>query len=74
MAIERADVVCPFYRYDDGYHRLVCEGLTDDSSVIQQYKAKKSHQKYMEYFCYGNCTGCAVFRMIVDAKYAEEGV
>ena len=71
MGVERADVVCPFYRYDDGYNRLVCEGLTDDSSVIQKYKRKKSHQKYMEHFCYRNCTQCGVFRMLVDTKYAE---
>ena len=25
MGVERADVVCPFYRYDDGYNGYVDE-------------------------------------------------
>lgn len=71
MGIERADVICPFYRYDDGYSRLVCEGLTEDSSVIQQYKTKRGFRQQMEIFCLCSCDHCEIFRMLMGAKYME---
>ena len=72
MAIERADVVCPFYRYDDGYCRVVCEGFTEDSSLVQQYRTKAGLKLQLDVFCSARCESCEIFRMLIHMKYTEE--
>lgn len=69
MGIERADVICPFYRYDDGFCRVVCEGFTDDSSLVQQYRTKGSFKQQIDVFCSNKCDSCEVFQMLMHMKY-----
>ena len=71
MSVERADVVCPFYRYDDGYCRVVCEGLTEDSSLVQHYRTKSGFKQQLEVYCSANCRYCEIFRMLMQSKYEE---
>lgn len=71
MGIERADVVCPFYSYDDGERRIVCEGLADRSTLSQRFGRKKAYEAYMEHYCFRNCTECEIFRLLIRTKYAD---
>ena len=71
MSVERADVICPFYRYDDGYCRVVCEGFTEDSSLVQHYRSKRSFKQQLDVFCAAHCESCEVFRMLMHSKYED---
>ena len=72
MGIERADVICPFYRYDDGEKRIVCEGLTDPSTLSQRFGKKKLFEQYMEHYCFRHCKDCEIFRLLLRVKYPDE--
>lgn len=72
MGIERAEVGCPFYRYDDGEKRIVCEGLTDPSTLSQRFGRKRYLKNYMEQYCFRRCTDCELFRLLLRVKYADE--
>lgn len=41
---KQADVRCPFYKFDDGKHRITCEGLIDDSSLALIYHKKMDYE------------------------------
>ena len=71
MGIEHADVICPFYRYDNGFSRVVCEGFAEGSSLIQQFSRKQDFKQQMHVFCYRSCQSCEVFRMLMAMKYAD---
>lgn len=71
MGIERAEVICPFYRYDDGSQRVVCEGLTDTSTLTQRFRGRKQMERFMEQYCFRDCVNCGIFRMLLAEKYAE---
>lgn len=71
MAFERVEVVCPFYRHDDGIRRMVCEGLLDTSTISQHFRGKKQMVRYMERYCFSDCTSCEIFRMLMHAKYED---
>ena len=68
--IERnGEVVCPFYRRDDGSQRIVCEGFTEGSSLMQYYNRKADFRQQLELFCTDRCSCCEVYRMLLAAKY-----
>ncbi len=69
MKMERAEVVCPFYRFDDDSRRITCEGLVEGSVLVQQYSRRKDLKQQLEVFCQKECEHCEVFRMILAAKY-----
>lgn len=71
MAFERAEVVCPFYRHDDGVRRLVCEGVSDTTTLSQHFRGKRQMGKYMERYCFHDCTDCEIFSMLMRSKYAD---
>ena len=72
MGIERADVVCPFYSYDDGDKRIVCEGLAERSTLSQRFHTKKQYEEFLKHYCYYHCTDCEIFGLLMRVKYAEE--
>ena len=72
LGIERADVVCPFYSYDDGDKRIVCEGLTERSTLSQRFAGKKLYEKHLKHYCFRHCTDCEIFRLLMRIKYADE--
>ena len=71
MGIVRADVVCPFYSYDDGANKVVCEGLTKCSTLAQTFERKRQRVAYMEKYCFQECTSCEIFKMLIQAKYSD---
>lgn len=63
-------VVCPFYKEDDGKRRIVCEGLTDDSIIIQAFKTKEAYERQIDVFCCKECDKCEIYGVLF-AKYEE---
>lgn len=67
-----ADVLCPFYNFDDPHiKRIVCEGFVEDSTLAQTYLRKKDYQTQLRVFCCENYKKCEVYRMLME-KYEED--
>lgn len=64
-------VKCPFYKYDDGKQRIICEGIVEDSSLALIYHRKDDYAMQIDTFCCEHYTKCEVYRMLID-KYDEE--
>lgn len=69
---KQADVLCPFYKYDDGKQRITCEGLVDDSSLALIYHQKIDYETQINVFCCENYKRCEVYRMLMENKYEED--
>ena len=69
---KQVDVECPFYKYDDGKGRIVCEGIDDATdSVALIYREKLRYNKQMDVFCCGDYAKCEVYRMLME-KYKDD--
>lgn len=68
----KADIQCPFYRYDDGGLRVACEGLVDDSVIILRFKRRRDWEIQVRTFCCDHFDKCEICRMIMENKYEEE--
>lgn len=64
-------VRCPFYLYDDGKRRIICEGLIDDSSLALIYKRKADYETQITVFCCEHYEKCEVYRLLMENKYKE---
>ena len=71
-SFKQADVLCPFYKYDDGKQRITCEGLVDDSSLALIYHQKIDYETQINVFCCENYKHCEVYRMLMENKYEED--
>ena len=71
MVEKSGEVVCPFYRSDDGSKRILCEGFVDNSYLVQQYTYKEDFRKQKRIFCSEHCSCCEVYRMLTEAKYSD---
>jgi hypothetical protein len=67
----KADVQCGLYKYDDGYHRITCDGIIDDSSVALIFHKREDFEKQIEIFCCKHYKNCEIYRMLMENKYAE---
>lgn len=65
----QVDVGCPFYRHDDGKHRITCEGILDDSSICMNFR-RKDFEMYIREYCSKRYICCEIYRMLMD-KYQE---
>ena len=69
----KADVLCPFYKFDDWKkRRIVCEGLVDQSTLALTYRLRNDYETQLDVFCCERYKNCEVFRMLMEAKYDEE--
>lgn len=65
-------VQCPFYKYDDGSRRIVCEGIIgEDSSTGVIFKRKSDYAVQISVFCCKNYQKCEVYRML--SRNYEDG-
>ena len=64
----QADVLCPFYKYDDGRRRITCEGPVDNSSLALIYRDAKDFKMQLQCFCCHSYKSCEVYRVISE-KY-----
>lgn len=69
MANDNYYVKCPFYKKDKSTE-IRCEGLTDESRIVQQFQNKRSKEEYLEKFCKDEktCTQCEIYKSIMK-KY-----
>ena len=65
------EVICEFYRYDDGKRRITCEGLVDDSSTALIFHKKEDFERQFTVFCCEHCSKCEIYRMLMENKYNE---
>ena len=65
------DVKCPFYQESDA-KRVKCEGLTDDSKILVQFRTSEGKNRQIYGWCASKYEACEIYRMIMDAKYKEE--
>ena len=68
---KKADVQCPFYKYDDGKRRIICEGIIKDSSMIFNFHKKKDYEIQFDVFCCGHFKNCE-WQAVLMKKYDEE--
>jgi hypothetical protein len=68
---KQAEVQCGLYKYDDGYHRITCDGIIDDSSVALIFHKREDFEKQIEIFCCKHYKNCEIYRMLMENKYAE---
>lgn len=59
---------CPFYRRDDDHHRIVCEGITQDSSLVVKFRRQKDFALQAREFCAKSYRCCELYRMLME-KY-----
>ena len=74
-SFKQADVLCPFYKYDDGKQRITCEGLVgkkEDSSLALIYHSKKDYETQIDVFCCEHYKRCEVYRLLMAAKYDDD--
>ena len=67
----QSDVICPFYKYDNGQTNIICEGITDECSTALAFRTRAAFKKHIELFCCEKYKNCEIARAIVDAKYID---
>lgn len=67
---KQVHVLCPFYQRDDGNHRIICEGLTDNSTINLFYHECTDYSIQITTFCCKYYKNCEIYRMLQN-KYAE---
>lgn len=70
-SFRQVEVLCPFYREDDGSKRIRCEGLVDDSCIDLKFIFRKDYEKQITTFCCDKYKKCEVYKMLMK-KYDEE--
>lgn len=66
----KADVLCPFYKFDDmKKRRITCEGFVDKSTLALTYRRRSDYDMQMNVFCCEHYKKCEVYRMLME-KYA----
>ena len=71
---EDANVICPFYRKSrvGKVNRIICEGISDKSSISQIWSEKKGIQRHMKQFCCDQFSDCYLHQMLMWEKYNDE--
>ena len=62
---------CPFYRKDTRT-AIYCEGLTDESTILQSYRDGRSCAVQFDTFCSRFYERCELYQAIVQAKYLPD--
>lgn len=62
---------CPFYQYDDGKHKIVCEGIVEGSTVALRFRKGSDYNTHMTVFCCDHYQNCEIYRMLMQ-KYEED--
>lgn len=69
-SFKQVDVLCPFYKHDDGKKRITCEGLIDKSCIALIYHNKADYERQIDVFCSVHYEKCEVYRMLIE-KYDD---
>lgn len=68
---KQVDVVCPFYKHDDGKRRIVCEGLVDSGNISLIYIDKLDYERQISVFCCENYEKCVIYQALLKSKYSD---
>ena len=68
----QSQVLCPFYKRDDTKN-IFCEGVVENSTLVTRFQYKAGRNQQMRIFCCQNYKCCEIYRMLMEAKYEEEG-
>lgn len=63
-------VTCPFYR-DYTVKTIDCEGFMAGTGVTVRFDRREDCLRHMEVFCYEHNKNCEIYRMVMDARYAD---
>lgn len=67
-----ADVMCPFYKSDDGV-RIVCENLLQKSkNVTHRFESSSEKQRHMKRCCCGHYKRCLYYRVLLEKYESAE--
>lgn len=62
---------CPFFQRSDRVHRVVCEGIVEESTVQLYFPKTEDYAKQYRLFCCRHWRNCEVYGMLMK-KYEEE--
>lgn len=65
-------VRCPFFVNDDGRFKIVCEGITDGSTLSQHFRNKQGYKIQMDTFCCDRYTNCEIYRVLIEKEEYED--
>lgn len=68
------DVQCPFFKRDDGSHRITCEGLIgtkETSGITLWYKKKTDYETQISTFCCEHYKKCEIYGVLIE-KYEDD--
>lgn len=68
---KQVDVICPFYKRDDGKRRIVCEGLVDNGNITLLYSDKLDYERQILVFCCENYEKCEIYQALLNSKYPD---
>jgi hypothetical protein len=63
-------VRCPYFLHN-GRRSIVCEGITDDSTITLSYLDECGRNLQRKLFCNGKFENCEIYRMLTEGKYDE---
>lgn len=66
----QADVLCPFYKYDDGRQKITCEGITGANAVTIFFSNKAKLHSHLTRCCCASYETCPMHDVLM-AKYED---
>lgn len=75
----QVNVKCPFYRYDDGSRRIVCEGAFDpEDSLASIFRTRSGYLRQIDGVCCEEYEKCEIYRLLMrryeDDENSEDAV
>lgn len=62
----RSEVQCPFYRFDDGKRKIVCEGITERGNISQGFGNKRDFLIQVRTFCCNHYKNCEIYNLLMN--------
>lgn len=68
---KQSDVLCPYYKSDDGAKSITCCGLVDRASIKLIYTVGDDYKRQMSVFCCKHYRHCEIYQAL-DSIYREQ--
>lgn len=62
---------CPFYSSDDWKQTILCEGMTNRSTVTHRFQTKRHWEKHINNFCCQSYRDCPWYKTLIETKYKD---
>ena len=70
-SFKQVDIQCPFFRYDDGRRRIICEGVIEETSLSMLFLRQEDYDIQLRVFCCEHYKKCELYRMLMENKYED---